>query len=123
MGRPLVVSDVGWFSELPDRVAAKVPVDAWEIDMLTAVLARLAGDGEVNAEMSHWAFEYVERESALEQVAELYCAALEEGVGRSLVLDTVVAQVAEAVVDVGLAESDRELREVAGALREVGLGD
>jgi hypothetical protein len=32
LGRPLVMSDIGWFSELPDEVAAKVPVDAWEID-------------------------------------------------------------------------------------------
>src|SRR4029079_18084513 len=64
LGRPLVVSDVGWFSELPDGVAAKVPVDAWEIDMLTAVLARLAGDGELKAEMSRRVLEYVEREHA-----------------------------------------------------------
>jgi hypothetical protein len=64
LGRPLVVSDIGWFSELPDEVVAKVPADAWEIDLLTVVLARLAG-----------------------------------------------------------ADSGRELREVAGALREVGLGD
>jgi glycosyltransferase involved in cell wall biosynthesis len=123
LGRPLVVSDVGWFSELPDGVAAKIPVDAWEIDMLTAVLARLAGDRELSAEMSRLALEYVEREHALEQVAELYCAALEEGAGRPLVQDSVVAEVAEAVVHVGLAERDGELREVAGALREVGLGD
>ena len=27
VGRPLVVSDLGWFAELPDAVAAKVPVD------------------------------------------------------------------------------------------------
>src|SRR5438034_9598778 len=26
LGKPLVVSDVGWFSELPDGVALKVPV-------------------------------------------------------------------------------------------------
>ena len=27
LGEPLIVSDVGWFSELPDDVALKVPVD------------------------------------------------------------------------------------------------
>jgi glycosyltransferase involved in cell wall biosynthesis len=123
LGRPLVVTDVGWFSELPDDVAAKVPVGEWEVDVLTAVLAKLAADGELRAEMSRRASEYVKKEHALERVAELYCAALEEGAGRSLVQDAVVAEVAEAVADVGLAESDRELREVAGALREVGLGD
>jgi glycosyltransferase involved in cell wall biosynthesis len=123
LGRPLVVTDVGWFSELPDEVAAKVPVDAWEVDVLTAVLTKLADDGELRAEMSRRAVAYVNREHGLDRVAELYCAALEEGAGRSLVQDAVVAEVAEAVVDVGLAEADRELREVATALREVGLGD
>jgi hypothetical protein len=122
LGRPLVVSEIGRFSELPDELVAKVSVDAWEIDLLTAVLARLAGDGELRAEMSHRALAYV-GEHALERVAELYSAALEEGAGRSLVQDSVVAEVAEAVIDVGLAESDHELREVAGALHEVGLGD
>ena len=31
LGKPLVVSDVGWFSELPDDVALKVPVDEDEV--------------------------------------------------------------------------------------------
>jgi glycosyltransferase involved in cell wall biosynthesis len=123
VGRPLVVTDVGWFTELPDDVAAKVPVGEWEVDMLTAVLARLAGDSELRAEMSRRALDYVEREHALDRVAELYCAALEEGAGRSLVQNAVLGEVAEAVADVGLADSNRELREVATALREVGLGD
>ena len=34
LGKPLVVSDVGWFAELPDDVALKVPVDADETETL-----------------------------------------------------------------------------------------
>jgi hypothetical protein len=49
--------------------------------------------------------------------------ALEEGAGRSLVQDAVVADLAEAIADVGLGEDDQELRQIAAALREVGLGD
>jgi hypothetical protein len=116
------VSDIAWFSELPDEVVAKVQVDACKIDLLTAMLARLAGDGELRTDMSRRALNYVERERVFERVAELCCAAFDEGAGRSLIQDSVVAD-AEGVVDVGLADSDRELREVAGALGEVGLGD
>ncbi|MEX2102778.1 MAG: glycosyltransferase family 4 protein, partial [Gaiellaceae bacterium] len=36
VGTPVVVSDVGWFSELPDAVAAKVPVDEWEVETIAA---------------------------------------------------------------------------------------
>ena len=42
LGKPLVVSDVGWFSELPDAVAAKVPVDELEVVTLAGVLEQLA---------------------------------------------------------------------------------
>ena len=42
LGRPLIVSDVGWFSELPDDVALKVPVDDREVETLTAALELLA---------------------------------------------------------------------------------
>ena len=123
LGRPLVVTDVGWFAELPDEVAAKVPVGESEVDVLTAVLARLAGDEELRAEMSRRAVEYVKQVHALDRVVELYVGALEEGAGRSLVQDAVVADLAEAIADVGLGEDDQELRQIAAALREVGLGD
>ena len=39
LGKPLVVSDVGWFAELPDGVVLKVPVDELEVPTLEAALA------------------------------------------------------------------------------------
>ena len=44
LGKPVVVSDVGWFAELPDEVALKVPVDAGETETLYAALELLARD-------------------------------------------------------------------------------
>jgi hypothetical protein len=38
LGKPVIVSDVGWFSELPGEVALKVPVDAGETESLYAAL-------------------------------------------------------------------------------------
>ena len=46
IGRPLVVSDVGWFAELPDAVAVKVPPDEREVDTLTRELHELLTDDE-----------------------------------------------------------------------------
>ena len=31
LGKPMLVSDVGWFAELPDGVALKIPVDDYEV--------------------------------------------------------------------------------------------
>src|SRR6185437_575992 len=39
LGKALVVSDVGWFAELPDDAVLKVPVDDLEVPMLEAALA------------------------------------------------------------------------------------
>ena len=76
-GRPLVVSDVGWFSELPDEVALKVPVDSLEVATLAAALELLASSERVRAEMSASASEYVRSEHDLGRVADAYAAALE----------------------------------------------
>ena len=43
-GLPVVVSDVGWFRELPDSFASKVPIGEGEVETIAAVLGRLAGD-------------------------------------------------------------------------------
>src|SRR5207247_5217159 len=44
LGRPLVVSDTGWFRELPEEVALKVPVDEHEAETLAGALEPLAGN-------------------------------------------------------------------------------
>jgi glycosyltransferase involved in cell wall biosynthesis len=102
LGKPLVVSDVGWFAELPDEVALKVPPGGdEEIDALAAALDRLA-DPAVAAEMGAAARRYVAAEHDLERVAELYAAALEEAAGAAIVRERVLRELAEAAEDVGI---------------------
>ncbi|HQR46130.1 MAG TPA: glycosyltransferase [Thermoanaerobaculia bacterium] len=43
-GLPLIVSDAGWFRELPDAFATKVPVGEGEVEALAAELSDLAFD-------------------------------------------------------------------------------
>jgi glycosyltransferase involved in cell wall biosynthesis len=59
-GLPLVVSDAGWFRELPDDFAAKIPVGLGEVAALSAELALLSSDaaearrrGEAAARWGH----------------------------------------------------------------------
>jgi glycosyltransferase involved in cell wall biosynthesis len=123
VGTPLVVSDVGWFAELPDEVAVKVPVDEHEVETLAAALELLAEDEELRARMSAAAGDYARREHDVERVADLYIAALEEGAGWTAVQDAVLRDVAKAAHEVGLDKNDPELGEVADRAREVGLGN
>jgi glycosyltransferase involved in cell wall biosynthesis len=123
LGKPLVVSDVGWFSELPDSVAAKVRVDEFEIETLAAVLELLARDDELRARMSAAASEYVRTAHDLDHIADLYVAVIEETAGGKAVRDAVFHDVAKAAHEVGIGMNDPELSEIAAKAREVGLGD
>jgi glycosyltransferase involved in cell wall biosynthesis len=122
LGVPTVVSDVGWFSELPDDVAVKVPVDEREQQLLALVLLKLAEDGNLRGGLGARARAYIEREHRLGLAAERYVAALEEAAGGEAVLDAVLGEVAAAAGEVGIGPNDPELRELARRAREVGVG-
>lgn len=121
LGKPLVVSDVGWFSELPDAVAVKVPVDEWEVDTLAAALEVLAANSDLRATMGEAALAYARREHDLERAADLYLAALEEGAGGELIRTAVLSEIAEAAADVGIDPADAQVAEIAARAREVGV--
>jgi glycosyltransferase involved in cell wall biosynthesis len=72
VGKPLVVSDVGGFRELPDEVAIKIPVGDGEVDALVDAMQRAAG----NRAMSRAALELARTEHDVGRTADLYADAL-----------------------------------------------
>jgi glycosyltransferase involved in cell wall biosynthesis len=122
LGKALVVSEVGWFSELPRDVALQVPVDEHEVETLTAALELLVTRPDVRQEMGRLGVELARREHDLEHVADLYVAAIEDAVGGGPVADAVLREVSEAAADVGITGESAEAREIAQRLAEVGLG-
>jgi glycosyltransferase involved in cell wall biosynthesis len=120
-GKPLVVSDAGWFAELPAGVAAKVPVDAWEADTLTTILVELCADRSLRERLGRSGLEYAAHEHSLERVAGLYAAALEETAGGGAVTAEVARRVAESLHDVGVDALDPEVAVVGARLAELGL--
>ena len=122
LGKPLVVSDVGWFSELPDSVALKVPVGETEVETLDAALELLVTREDARAELGAAASALARSEHDLAHVAELYAAALEESAGGAGVADRVLREVSEAAADVGISAESAEAREIARRLAEVELG-
>jgi glycosyltransferase involved in cell wall biosynthesis len=98
LGKPLVVSDVGWFSELPDGVVLKVPVDELEVSMLEAAIAFGAEHAD---ELGAAAQSYVETEHSLDRAADAYAEAIEVAAGGDAVDEAVLLRIAEAAVEVG----------------------
>jgi glycosyltransferase involved in cell wall biosynthesis len=122
LGKPLVVSDVGWFSELPRDVAFAVPPDEDEVATLTAALELLASNREAREAMGRHAAELARREHDVERVAERYVAALERAAGGPAVDDEVLRDVSQAASDVGISAETAEAKEIARRLAEVELG-
>jgi glycosyltransferase involved in cell wall biosynthesis len=87
LGRCVVVSDVGWYAELPDSVAAKVRPDQYEIDSLSATFELLASDGRVREALGAAAAHYVASEHHVDRAADSYAAALHEAMEGGLSAD------------------------------------
>ncbi len=121
LGKPLVVSDVGWFAELPADAVVKVPVDEHEEDTLLAALEALA-DPAVRAAMGERARELVEREHRVDRVAEAYAAALETDRRRRRRGGTRPARGRLCRQPRSGMDGD-DAAVLAARLREVGLGD
>src|SRR5439155_545403 len=114
LGKPLLVSDVGWFGELPDDAVLKIPVDELEVPTLTAALGFAAEHG---ATLGANARAYVRREHDLDRVADAYVEALEVAAGGDAVDDAVLWRIAEAAAEVGLGDASV----LARAARESGI--
>ncbi len=115
LGKPLVVSSVGWFAELPDEAAIKVAPDTREVEAIAAGLEKAY---TARDEMGAAARARAEGEHDLDRVADRYCAALEEAAGGEGVRAAVLGDVARAAAEVGLDD----LTTVARRLDEAGLG-
>ena len=120
-GTPLVVSDAGWFAELPDDVAVKVAPDAGETERLAAALELLLTRDDVRRSLGEAGRAYARTEHDVERVADLYVAALEEAAGGPAVVGSVGARDRRAAAEVGIAPGSDEADELATRLRETGL--
>lgn len=75
-GRPVIVSDHGWYAELPDDVCVKVtPGDE---EALYQAMRRLASDPALREEIGQRAATYAQREHSLTAAAQRYLDFIEE---------------------------------------------
>jgi glycosyltransferase involved in cell wall biosynthesis len=103
-GLPVVVSDVGWFRELPDSFAAKIPVGRGEVERLAAELSTIAfepGEAGRRADAARvWAATKAPRHSAA-----AYAAVLEEAAAGLSGLRALAARLAAELWSVGVGRA------------------
>jgi glycosyltransferase involved in cell wall biosynthesis len=120
-GRPLIVSDVEWFSELPPSVALGVSPDGDEIANLASAMVELARDPTRREAMSVAAFGLARGDLAVTHVAELYRRAIIDQAGGELVRRRVVHDMGLAAHDVGVGLDSEAARTLRTDLRDSGL--
>ncbi len=121
LGKPLVVSDVGWFAELPGDAALRVTVGGREVDELTAALRLLAERPDVREAMGETGRALARSAHDLRLVAELQAAAFEHVAGGGAVGDSVLREVSRAAAEVGIAPGSPEAADIAGRLSDLEL--
>jgi glycosyltransferase involved in cell wall biosynthesis len=108
LGKPLIVSDVGSFSELPDDAVLKVPIDEVEVETLAAAL-EFAVDHA--GQLGEAAARHARSEHDLGRVADAYTGALEQAAGGDAVNDAVLWRIAEAAAEVGVDDAGELVRQ------------
>lgn len=138
LATPVVVSEGGWFSEIPDGCCARVNPGPREEEELAAVLEALAGDPTLRAEMGRaaqrWAGEHLGFQRAVDGYAAVIVGAMRDSPppgGRALVEPPVpdgrattglMLDVAEVAADLGVRDDDEVLLpDLVDTLADLGL--
>ncbi|HEY9204692.1 MAG TPA: glycosyltransferase family 4 protein [Candidatus Methanoperedens sp.] len=119
-GKPVIVSNVGWFSELPDNCCAKVNVNNYEEEILLEYLKELASNEKLRKKMGDNAREYVLKEHNPEKIAqEYYNFICDAATGDKAFA---IKEISDDMADIGISENDTQvIKEIAIVLKELGI--
>jgi glycosyltransferase involved in cell wall biosynthesis len=81
-GKPVIVSEHGWFLGLPNDFSVKIPVDATAIDAVVTAINRLIENPQERAAMGQAAWEFARAHLRLEECAARYVEFIEELMAR-----------------------------------------
>jgi glycosyltransferase involved in cell wall biosynthesis len=138
MGKAVIVSNTGAFAEIPDDCCAKIDLDATEEELLFAVLQALATDPDLRRRMGENARRHIATHHTLEGSARAYADLIHKVVAARPapvrpvpplapyppedVLSEIAGAVAAEAVDLGGADDDLILTELAAVIVDLGLG-
>lgn len=138
IGRPVVVSNTGSFSEYPDDCCVKVDVDELEGEMLLAMMRALSSDNELRRHIGTNARRYIQTHHTVEQSAKGYCRAVRniKKAPQGLLVAVpplvkwaedelpteLIADIAADIVDLGIGEEEEGLLySLAGVIVELDM--
>lgn len=121
MGKPTIVSNVGWFAELPDSCCAKVDINDHEEEMILQYMKMFASNRDLIVEMGGNAAEYILKECDPGKVANEYYMFINDIIGEQRY---VIKEISNDMADIGIGETDDFIiREIATVLKEFGIAN
>ena len=75
-GKPVIVSELNQYTEFPDEVCWKVPVDGYEEHILRKMLEHLITHEETRQQLGANAKRYADTALTCENIAEMYARVL-----------------------------------------------
>lgn len=105
-GKPVIVSNVGWFSEIPDSCCLKVDVDSYEEKTLLECMKALAGDEQLRKTIGRNAQRYVIKEHDPDKISNEYYKFINNILNCK---ELIVHDVSEKLIDLGIEETDDEI--------------
>ncbi|MCA1615622.1 MAG: glycosyltransferase family 4 protein [Acidobacteria bacterium] len=122
-GVPVVISNVGWFAELPDDAAVKVEPGETDDASLRASLSRLIDDAALRRRIGANARRHVLDQHSIEKSAAAYAAFIRETVARRA-RRRLIRRVSSEFATFGLKTTDeRLLRGVAAEITRIAPSD
>lgn len=119
MGKPVIVSNVGWFSELPESCCVKIAVDKYEEETIFESLNVLASNEKLRIKMGKNAREYILKECDPEKIAKEYYEFINNIIGRKR-YTSVIKEISNDIADIGIKETDDLIiRDMAIVLKEL----
>lgn len=106
LAKPVIVSNTGWFSELPSDTCLKVDVDSYEYEMLYEFFTLLTERKEIATFLGKDAREYISNRHDPKVVAKKYSQYIKNILNGNEIL---INSLSRSVVDMGLHEDAVEL--------------
>lgn len=119
-GKPVIVSDVGWFSELPDNCCLKVDVDDYEEELLLEYLKVLASEEKLRRKIGENAQNFILKEHNPDKITQEIHKFILEVVKETQL--SVIKDISYDMADIGIHENDTFIiQNIAGIIKELGI--
>ena len=106
LGKPVIVSNVGWFSELPDNTCLKVDVDSYQNTILLDFFILLSDNRMVRTTIGENAREYIIKNHSPENVAKQYYQFIRGVLNGDEMIENTISR---NFLDLGLTDYEDEL--------------